>query len=118
MRRLGFGNEYRLWCQVVQDPVVAGEVHDFPVYTWLRELAAVAGGWFVWPHPSPPGEGPWFLPMCDWLPIYEERRRKMIEEYGPTGWAAGLPKAREESRLYWEAFRKETAKPDPETGPA
>lgn len=109
------GNEYRLWCQVVRDPVVAGEVDDLPVYTWLRELAAAAGGWWVWPHPSPPG-GPWFLTMADWLPIYEEDRRKMMEKYGPEGLAAGLPKAREETRIFLETLRNKAAARNPGTG--
>ena len=101
------GNEYRLWCQVVRDPVVAGEVHDLPQYTWLKELAAVAGGWWVWPDEPPASKGPWFLGMPEWLPIYEVHRQELIDRYGPQGWAARLPVAREESRAFWKTFREE-----------
>ncbi len=101
------GNEYRLWCQVVRDPVVAGEVYDLPQYTWLKELAAVAGGWWVWPDETYPSKGLWFLGMPEWLPIYEAHRQELIDTYGPQGWAARLPVAREESRVYWKTFREE-----------
>jgi hypothetical protein len=104
-------NEYRLWCQVARDPVVAGEVLDLPQYAWLRELAAVADGWWVWPHEAWPSEGPWFLNMSEWLPIYEEHRQTLIGRYGPEGWAARLPAAREENRAYWQAFREEREAP-------
>lgn len=84
------GNEFRLWCQVVRDPVVAGELREAILCQPLRELAAVAGGWWVWPEESTQSE-PSFLTMSEWLPIYEAHRQRLIAEYGPRGvggWAA------------------------------
>jgi hypothetical protein len=111
-------NEYRIWSQVVRDPVVAGELVDRQEYTWLRELAGVAGGWWVWPRAL--REGPCFVSMDEWLPGYQARHQKMIEEDGPGGWGARRPIQIEENAAFWKAYFKEgkpcsgepTAEPD------
>ena len=100
------GNEYRLWCQVIRDPVVAGEILDGPQYTWLRELAAAAGGWWVWPRETPPQGGPAFLRMSDWLPIYDAHRQTIIETHGPKGSEAGRPPARQEDHAPSKELRE------------
>jgi hypothetical protein len=106
-------NEFRLWCQVVRDPVVAGEVEDLPEYTWMRELAEVAGGWWVWPD-EPREEELCFISMSEWLPIYEQHRQEIIDKYGPGGWEAGLPVTREKQNAFWEGFR-EAAEKEPKS---
>ncbi len=91
------GNEYRLWCQVVRDPVVAGEVRDQPIYQQLRELSAAAGGWWVWSHEATSPSGRSFVTLAEWLPMYEAHRQALIEKYGPEGSAGALSRMREAS---------------------
>jgi hypothetical protein len=107
------GNEYRLWSQAIRDPVVAGKVWDYPPHSWMRELSRAAQGWWIWPHDAMSTPGPSFVTMPEWLPIYEARRQKLIEQHGPEGLAARLPLAEQENRLYLKAFREEIqARPD------
>ena len=79
-----FDNEFRLWSQVVRDPVVAGELREALLCSPLRDLAVVAGGWWAWPEASNQHE-PVFVAMSEWLPIYAAHREKVIERYGPEG---------------------------------
>ena len=97
-------NEYRLWCQVARDVLVAGELDDNELYDWLRELSEVAGGWWVAPPRESAEDVRAFTTMLEWLPLYEAHRKGIIEKYGPEGWAGELPRARERHR----AFMKET----------
>lgn len=85
-------NEFRLWSQVVRDPVVAGELREAILCLSLRELAAAAGGWWAWPEGSPQHE-PAFFPLSEWLPMYAAHREGLIREHGPKG-LAGLRTSR------------------------
>lgn len=98
------GNEYRLWSQATRDSVVAGKVGDDQPYRWMQELAVVADGWWVWPYDAMSSPGPSFVGMREWLPIYAAHRQRLIEQYGPEGWAARLPLAEKENRARLKAF--------------
>ncbi len=95
-------NEYRLWAQVARDPVVAGEVHNQPVYRQMQQLSTDAGGWWAWGEEE--GDTV-FLEMPKWLALYEVRRQQIINEHGPLGWAGGeAPRAREEPAWFLSEF--------------
>lgn len=76
------GNEYTLW-EMVANPSANRNYGMFPVedddIREIKEISDEIGGWIHWADddfdPQLPAEewGPRFIPIAEWLPMYERR---------------------------------------------
>lgn len=66
-----WGDEYQMWeCEPASRPMLD---EDPPEPTKLKELASIAGGWFVWSEDEEDIE---FVPMDRWLLMYDQWRAR------------------------------------------